>query len=302
MIYNRYEEKSLRSWARQFTDKHPRLFDFLFRIVIKRTLNKLKKRDFPCLIELETVNRCNNVCSFCPASKDNDIREFAKMDAGLFQRIIDDLQQSDYRGVLGLYSNNEPLLDERLADWAKTAKESLPKAHIVLFTNGTLLTPELFQRLIPYIDEMIIDNYSDSLKMIKPVSEVYDNCIKDTEYEKKVIIHIRKLNEVLNTHGGSAPNADPQTAIIPKNTCLLPFAQCVIRPDGKISLCCNDAYGKYTLGDLNKQSISEVWNGRPFNELRERLKKGRQSIDKCSVCDNRLMSISYIRKGLRGER
>jgi radical SAM protein with 4Fe4S-binding SPASM domain len=135
--------------------------------------------------------------------------------------------------------------------------------------------------------------------MIKPVNDVYNNCIKGTEYEKKVTIHIRKLNEVLNTHGGNAPNANLQAAIIPKNTCLLPFAQCVIRPDGNISLCCNDAYGKYTMGNLNTQSISEVWNDSSYREMRERLKKGRQTVDICSVCDNRLMSISYIRKGLQ---
>jgi radical SAM protein with 4Fe4S-binding SPASM domain len=220
------------------------------------------------------------------------------MESALFERIIDDLKQQGYSGVLGLYSNNEPLLDERLASFAKIAKESLPKAHITLFTNGILLTQELFQGLIPHIDEMIIDNYSDRLEMIKTVSDVYHNCIKGSEHEKKVVIHIRKLNEVLNTHGGSSPNADPKSAIIPKNTCLLPFAQFVIRPDGNVSLCCNDAYGKYTMGNLYSQSIKEIWNGSAYSELRKRLKKGRHTVDICSVCDNRLMSISYIKKGL----
>jgi radical SAM protein with 4Fe4S-binding SPASM domain len=147
---------------------------------------------------------------------------------------------------------------------------------------------------------MIIDNYSDSLEMIKPVSEVYHNCIKDSAYEQRVSIHIRKINEVLNTHGGNSPNADPQSAIIPPYTCLLPFAQCVIRPDGNISVCCNDAYGKYSMGNLNSQSISEVWSSHTYRELRKRLKKGRHTLDICSVCDNRLMSISYIKKGLSG--
>jgi radical SAM protein with 4Fe4S-binding SPASM domain len=300
MIYNRYEKKSFRSKAREFTDRHPRIFDFFFRPYIKRTLKRLEKRRLPCIIEIETVNRCNNICPFCPVNKKSDIREFAQMDDSLFNRIIADLRQSDYSGVLGLYSNNEPLLDERLPSFAKIAKESLPQAHIVLFTNGILLTQELFRQLIPYLDEMIIDNYSDQLEMIKPVSDVYEGCIKNSEYEQRVIIHIRKINEILNTHGGNSPNADPRTAIIPRNTCLLPFAQCVVRPDGKISLCCNDAYGKYTMGDLSSQSLSEAWNGRTYRELRERLKKGRQTIDICSLCDNRLMSISYIKKGLKG--
>ena len=31
-------------------------------------------------IEIETLNRCNNDCSFCPVSRGNDIRPYQKMD------------------------------------------------------------------------------------------------------------------------------------------------------------------------------------------------------------------------------
>ena len=34
----------------------------------------------------------------------------------------------------------------------------------------------------------------------------------------------------------------------------------VVRPDGKIGLCSNDAFGQVTLGDLTSDSISDVWN------------------------------------------
>ena len=74
-------------------------------------------------IEIETINRCNNDCSFCPVSKGNDIREYKKMSEELYHQIIDQLSDMDYRGYISLFSNNEPLLDVRIFDFLKYAKE-----------------------------------------------------------------------------------------------------------------------------------------------------------------------------------
>ena len=41
-------------------------------------------------------------------------------------------------------------------------------------------------------------------------------------------------------------------------SCILPYKQMIIRPDGKTSLCCNDPYGKNTLADVNKMTLREA--------------------------------------------
>lgn len=62
----------------------------------------------------------------------------------------------------------------------------------------------------------------------------------------------------------------------------------IIRPDGKISLCCNDALGKYTLGDVNNQSIDEIWNSEEYQKIRnEMLYNGRKNLLLCKNCDTR---------------
>lgn len=43
----------------------------------------------PKLISIETINRCNNDCAFCNASREQETRPFAKIDDGLFHEIID---------------------------------------------------------------------------------------------------------------------------------------------------------------------------------------------------------------------
>ncbi len=60
----------------------------------------------------------------------------------------------------------------------------------------------------------------------------------------------------------------------------------VIRPDGKVSLCCNDALGQMTLGDVNEKSLQEIWFSNEYSLIREKTVKGRNNIELCSICDH----------------
>ncbi len=73
------------------------------------------------------------------------------MDKFLFYKIIDDLKEMKYDGYLNLYVNNEPFMDTRIEDWYIYAKQQLPDAKMLLYTNGTLLTKERFERVIPVL-------------------------------------------------------------------------------------------------------------------------------------------------------
>lgn len=235
-------------------------------------------------IEIETVNRCNGNCEFCPVSKKNDTREYRIMSDELFESIIGQLAEMDYRGRLALFSNNEPLLDSNILKRHKYAREKLPNARMHLFTNGTLLTVECFSELIEYLDELIIDNYQQDLQLIKPCQEIASYCNMHPELKKKVTIVLRKPQEILSTRGGDAPNRKNMVSY--KNArCILPYKQMIIRPDGKVSLCCNDPLGKNTLGDLTKDSILDVWNNDRFQMVRKCLYQGRANWKHCEYCD-----------------
>ncbi len=241
------------------------------------------------LIELETVNRCNSGCSFCPVNKKSDTREYCRMTDELFEKIIGELADLDYSYRLGLYSNNEPFLDEDIIRRVKYAREKLPKAFLEIYTNGTLLTLEQFLEVIPHLDSLKIDNYNQNLSLHKPVQEIYDYCTEHNVYQDKVKIYPRKINEVLSTRGGASPNAKIEKTL--NASCILPFKQLVIRPDGKVSLCCSDARGQMTLGDLAVESIMDVWNGQAYRGIRKLLKeKGRAGLRLCKGCD---MTIYY---------
>lgn len=252
----------------------------------KKLENYLQQDEFPLFkfVEVETVNRCNNNCSFCPVSVGNESREYKLMEDELFYSIIDQLQELDYSGTLGLFSNNEPLLDERLPKFIKVAKEKLPNAYHYLFTNALLLTMDKFLDLTTHLDTLYIDNYDDNNKMIPTVRRIYEYCVEHPEIHRKIHISMRKKTEQLSSRGGQSPNR--QKKITLKSSCVLPFEQLIIRPDGKISLCCNDARGVMTLGDLTKERIIDIWRGKTYTNIRETILESRKNIGICRYCDS----------------
>lgn len=236
------------------------------------------------LVEIETINRCNGSCEFCPVNHRDDPREKHVMSEELFHSIIDQLEKLDYQGRISLFSNNEPFLDDRILQFSRYMREHLPGAKIHMFTNGTLLNLEMFERLIPYLDELIFDNYTQDLHLIRPAQEIKEYCENRPELIEKVSIVLRKPNELLTSRGGNAPNRKEQKGY-PDIPCAFPFQQLIIRPTGQVSLCCNDALGQYTMGDLSKESILDVWYGDKYRQIRKAISEGRKNIEICNTCD-----------------
>lgn len=152
-------------------------------------------------VEIETLNRCNGKCSFCPVNANQPQRKYAKMNEDLFHKIIGELVDMGYDQKISLYSNNEPFLDNRIIEWEKYLKERLPQAYNQLYTNGSLLTTGILEKVMPYLDELIIDNYDDELNINSNLEPVMEWCGKN-EFGKKVHLAMRLQNEILTSRGG----------------------------------------------------------------------------------------------------
>jgi len=283
LILNPYEEDFCKETSEkeynEITKNNP------LKEIIRDKVNKLYKT-VPLFdhIEIETINRCNGVCSFCPVNSKIDPREKRIMSKDLFEKIINELSQLNYNGRIALYSNNEPMLDDRIVEFYKYCRNKLPDAWLFLFTNGTLLTLEKFKELIPVLDELIIDNYNQELKLIPNCKDIVQYCEENKNLCDKVTVVLRKPNEIMTSRGGDAPNRRDMFSH-GDATCVLPFKQMIIRPDGKVSLCCNDPIGKNTLGDLTKESLTDVWYGQKFRQVRKALYTGRKNWEHCVYCD-----------------
>jgi len=95
---------------------------------------------------------------------------------------------------------------------------------------------------------------------------------------------MRYLQEVLTNRAGSAPNKKATEKVI-KETCLLPFTDAWIMPNGKLGLCCCDNFEVTDFGDLNTTPLKEVWSSPKFMEARRAIAEGRQEYPFCKHCD-----------------
>ena len=236
-------------------------------------------------VEIETINRCNGECGFCPVNRHLDPRKAERMPDELFRSIIAQLRALEYGGEICLYSNNESLLDNRIEEFLAHARAELPKARVMLSTNGTLLTPERYRAIIDNVDLFYVNNYCDDFKLTPGNEEIMKLAQSRPDWWEKTHIVVRYRREVMSSRGGQAPNKKDLRPPTLATGCTYPTSQFIIRPDGKLSLCCNDAIGKYTLGDLAKQSVEEAWYGETFERARDSLLRGRGEFELCRHCD-----------------
>ena len=238
-------------------------------------------------LELETRTRCNSTCTFCAASIQNDQRPDIRMPDATYLKIVEELAALDYRGALKFFVNNEPLLDARTADFIRIAKERIPGVRTEVHTNGLKLNPRSGRELLEAgLDLLHINNYCNDGKLHRGVEAFLNETAVDFP-DRKIVCQIRLLDERLLNRGGTAPNAQPEASPL-SLPCVLPFDEMVLTADGRVTICCQDHDFAHSLGNVNAQSLQEIWHGEGFERLRVHLRQGlRSAHPMCKVCDFR---------------
>ena len=70
----------------------------------------------------------------------------------------------------------------------------------------------------------------------------------------------------------------------PNNYCEWIYSTVTVQVNGDVVPCCRDATGTYVLGNLFKQNINEVWNGKKFQAFRDALARTQKNITICRLC------------------
>ena len=271
--------------------------------------NKLIDVPFPPEIWIENTNCCNARCIMCPREKHT--RPLGFMEFSLFERLIEEIaRHKNEVQKVHLHNYGEPLLDEKLPERIKLAK-SLGIRHVYFVTNASMLTPEKSRELIKAdLDEFKIsfygtdkETYNETMKGLdfdKSIQNVKDffqmrkelkrtNPIVTIQYLPQ-IINKSKVDEFLNIFkplininmgdslsifslhnfgdGRAYHKADNIVGI-----CSYPWRTMVILHDGRVVICCLDYNGAQVMGDVRKNTIEEIWNGKQCRKIREAFKK-----------------------------
>jgi radical SAM protein with 4Fe4S-binding SPASM domain len=234
------------------------------------------KREVFSSICIETQSACNRRCWHCPVAYYP--RKKVIMSEAVFHRIIDQLAERNYKGEIGLFWYNEPLLDKRLPQFIQYAHKKCPESYIYIASNGDLLDMDLFRTLIEAgLSYIHILYYDGDLK--RHLRELL-NSVDDSE---KKHLHIAKSSYICN-RAGALKERQIQKSL--KQKCSRSEYQITVNAEGKVLLCCMDYFEKETIGDITKENIFDIWIKDRFQKIRKELRKGnRQNIDICSKCD-----------------
>ncbi len=121
---------------------------FITRRVVKHQIFSTRVEHFTH-IDIETTTYCNRRCSYCPNSVfERGLRKNKHLMAPvLFRKIVDELVDIGFKGILCPFLYGEPLTDSRLISFMQYAHARLPGSQLAIFTNGDFLTPTLLEQL-----------------------------------------------------------------------------------------------------------------------------------------------------------
>lgn len=242
---------------------------------------------YPVYVAVETINRCNGSCAFCPANHFVEQRPYAKMDEEMFEKILAEISSWDnWNGVFSLYVNNEPFVDNRMVDFLHKARKTLPKAKMLLFTNGTLLTIDIMKKISKDVDVMYINNYSEKYSLHENIKDIYRYVRKHEDEFRNIDILIQKryVKEVLTNRAGESPNKHKAIKTI-DDICMVPYTDLTIYPNGQVGLCCSDVLEKMNFGNIEQDTLLNIYNSKEMKSIRKKMANGRKNIPICSNCD-----------------
>lgn len=236
--------------------------------------------NLPAQIEIEINSHCNRSCDYCPNSSHERIEQ-GEMEPELFERIIDELASYHYEGKISYMFYNEPLLSKNFDRFTHYAREKLPAATFVLYSNGSKLTSrERFQEVSKTIDQFIITKHHQEKDY------PFENVLKELKAEERVKVNYRTHEELeLCNRAGLVKTSNEQTLPLSK-PCHVPSLIMTITLKGNVVSCFEDYEQNLTFGNITDSSIHDLWNNQEFSQFRADLVAGkREKYKNCASCN-----------------
>lgn len=231
----------------------------------------------------ESDTGCNfNRCWYCPQSidpKGNDV-----MSDEVYQTMVEQLSKIGWQGFRGMFAPvffGEPtMLGSKLVDMMDFARQRLPHAKIHIFTNGILLTPQLYTDLVRVgVDKIIVTRHQGaSTRNIERLRA------QASPQQLKRIVWDRNSDEItkLWNRGGSV--TIPADRVLHLERCPMAAEQLTVDQKGNVLFCCNDYYARNQHGNIMERDIKTIWEDREFTKLRNGVRRGIYALALCRKC------------------
>ena len=219
--------------------------------------------DMPGSIGIETSTACNRRCVYCPQSVSPKKQKF--IDKDIWNIFIDRILEYKWKGATSIIKYNEPGL-------IKNSDSYIFQLHSIgcrpiIFTNGDF--PDMVLRWCKAGAFRIRITEHPPFKegwheKLIPIQEEYPSVVKIAKlsfiHNQAGEVQGEKFERCFNAHGLS------------------------INIDGSVSMCCVDYHSTHIVGNITKQSFSEIWNDKDFRGIRNKVIKGIPATEMCKSC------------------
>lgn len=275
-------------------------------------MSRNEARPIPKSVCLETYSLCNGKCVFCPYSHAAP-NPPVQMDTQTVHRIIDEISKLPVERF-SLFNNNEPLLDPRMQEFIRYAREQLTSVRLTLSSNGKRVTSqEIDEAISNGIDRFFISiptldpeayrkimggDVSNVVSTVLGVSEEHRSNLRiavpnTTYYSCEDYDRVFRSNgiraivwEMEAIHSWQEVNQIREISRIGFGIgCDRPLDQAIISSNGDVLICCRDWYHENCVGNVHEASLAEIWQGQRMRELQRLVAaKHFDQIVMCSKC------------------
>lgn len=288
--------------------------DLLQQVALEK-LRRSRYMEFPTEVHIETQAICNAKCTFCPYPTME--RQGDRMSDELIDKIIDDLRQipSNIPFTIAPFKVNDPFLDKRIFSVCEKINTQLPNAKLRLFTNGSPLTPTIVEKIAALknvihlwvslnesepeayksLMDLPFEKTLEKLDMLHrrvaegyphpvTVSRVADGTVRDQEFRDFLAQRYPLFQCFMIGRGDWAGQVDINSKKrVPPIACTR-WYEVSIMASGKVALCCMDGEGKHVIGDVNNQSVLEVYNSPQYRKMRQYTFSRLAAANPCDTC------------------
>ncbi len=236
----------------------------------------IRNHRLPSILDagIETNTKCNYAgCSYCPTARYD--RGDHYMSPTLYNSIIDQLKQMDFKGTISPVGYGESLVRGDLETLMEYTRKQLTDARIVIYTNGIELTVGRFDSLVDSgVDYFVITQHTPQTQ-----AEV-ERLLQDSERKRRIFFRQGIKDTPLSNRGGLVT---VKKQAIPNPCYMAPFGITILY-DGNVVLCCNDYFGNYSFGNVGEENLKDIWNKPEFKRIRRQVLFGIFEEEICKKC------------------
>lgn len=257
------------------------------------------------IVEFNLCGLCNRRCVFCPRVNPEFFPNVDEgISVGLYEEIMKDLRKVNFDGTI-LYSGfSEPLLYKEIEVLIELSRHYCPEARIEIVPNGDFVTSEKVSKLFKAgLATLCISLYDGPhqltyFKALQKEAELRDDQII---LRPRWLPPEQRFGITLSNRAGALEIKEVDIAPLKeplKRPCYYPFYQTFIDYDGTVLLCAHDWNKRLIVGNLNEQSILEVWDNDILKQVRIKLSRANRNFHPCDLCDVKgvLVGCNHFKK------